>query len=348
MDNLCHTLVGATIGECGARKWTPLATATLIIGANLPDIDALAYFGNHVTALGFRRGWTHGILAVALWPVLLAGAMWLYDSMRRLRRPGTGTNQAKFVPLLVLALLAVLSHPLLDFLNTYGVRFLMPFSSRWFYGDTLFIADPWVWIVLALGIVTGRVIARRHARRGAGGGGAIPTAAFVPARIAAGLVLAYVVAMGFSGAWARRQVADYESARGMSGIGVMVAPVPADPLRRQLVLAVAGGYAIGRWDWTTTPHMGGPWRTIQSDADAPDARRAALTERGRRFLSWSRLPVVVTGGRDGCPSGDVCIRDARYDGQAWAEVAIPVPQPVSSIPSPAPRIPNPGIPGVTP
>ena len=43
MDNLCHTLVGAALGKAGLQKRTPLATAALLIGANLPDVDVLAY-----------------------------------------------------------------------------------------------------------------------------------------------------------------------------------------------------------------------------------------------------------------------------------------------------------------
>ena len=38
------------------------------------------------------------------------------------------------------------------FLNTYGTRLLEPFSHRWFYGDTLFIMDPWIWLMLILGL----------------------------------------------------------------------------------------------------------------------------------------------------------------------------------------------------
>ncbi len=30
----------------------------------------------------------------------------------------------------------------MDWLNSYGVRLLMPFSNRWFYGDALYIVDP--------------------------------------------------------------------------------------------------------------------------------------------------------------------------------------------------------------
>jgi inner membrane protein len=55
-----------------------------------------------------------------------------------------------------LAYLGVLSHPALDWLNTYGVRLLMPFDGRWFYGDTLFIIDPWFWLIAAAGVVLAR------------------------------------------------------------------------------------------------------------------------------------------------------------------------------------------------
>ena len=36
--------------------------------------------------------------------------------------------------------------------TSYGTRLLEPFSHRWFYGDTLFIMDPWIWLVLILGL----------------------------------------------------------------------------------------------------------------------------------------------------------------------------------------------------
>ncbi len=43
MDNLTHSLVGLALAESGLRRRTALATATLVIGANVPDIDALIY-----------------------------------------------------------------------------------------------------------------------------------------------------------------------------------------------------------------------------------------------------------------------------------------------------------------
>ena len=47
----------------------------------------------------------------------------------------------------------MLGQPLLDWLNTYGVRFLMPFDGTWFYGEALFIIDPGVWLLAGLTVV---------------------------------------------------------------------------------------------------------------------------------------------------------------------------------------------------
>ncbi len=40
------------------------------------------------------------------------------------------------------------THPLLDWTNNYGLRPLLPWSPRWFYGDLVFIIDPFLWVVL--------------------------------------------------------------------------------------------------------------------------------------------------------------------------------------------------------
>ena len=50
--------------------------------------------------------------------------------------------------LAALSYLAALTHPALDWLNTYGMRWWMPLSDRWSYGDAVFIMDPWLWLAL--------------------------------------------------------------------------------------------------------------------------------------------------------------------------------------------------------
>lgn len=152
MDNLTHSLVGAVLGQTGLKKKTGLAMPALIIGANLPDIDAACFFWLEGTEhLGFRRGITHGPPAMVLLPLILAGLLWGYDRWqdKRGKRP-EDRLPVSFKWLFLLSFIGCLSHPALDWLNVYGIRLLEPFSSQWFYGDTLFIIDVWLWALLGL------------------------------------------------------------------------------------------------------------------------------------------------------------------------------------------------------
>jgi inner membrane protein len=153
MDNLTHSLVGALIGQMGLKRKTGLAMPTLIIAANIPDIDAVAtLLGGH-QHLAIRRGITHGPIAMVVLPLLLWGIMLWFDRWQTKRE----TRPEKRLPvdakwLLALAYIGCLSHPLFDWFNSYGIRLLEPFSSQWFYGDTLFIIDVWIWIAMGLGL----------------------------------------------------------------------------------------------------------------------------------------------------------------------------------------------------
>lgn len=318
MDNLCHTLVGAALGEAGLRRKTPLAMAALVIAANAPDVDGVLYWLHRpVEALGFRRGWTHGVLAMALWPFVVTGLLLAWDRwVRRRRHP----DREPAVPraLLLLSLVAVLTHPLLDLLNTYGVRLLMPFSGHWFHGDTLFIVDPWMWLALGLGWV----LAWRRRRRAA-------PRPERPARWALAAATAYVLAMAASNLAARGIVRGAALAEAGPPVGrLMVSPLPLDPFHRAVVIQRGGGYEMGTFDWLAKPHYR-PERTIprETGLDAPAVLAAAAATRvGRIFLDWARFPVfdVVQAG----PGYEVLVADARYtlSGRArFGAVAIPVP-----------------------
>ena len=311
MDNLCHTLVGAALGEAGFARHKPLATATLLIGANLPDVDGFAYaFLDGPTSLAFRRGWTHGVLAMAVLPVLLAAVMVGWDQMIR-RRRHMEKMPARFRALLLPAFASVLSHPLLDFLNTYGVRFLYPFSKRWFYGDTLFIVDPWVWIALAIGIGVSRILHRRD-----------PMRAAAPARIALGAVTTYSALMMISGFAGRAIVRRAVVAAGFSPSScVLVSPVPLVPWRRTVVVEESNGYRYGNLRWTPRPVVELA-RELRARNDlGPEVAAARRLRRFRQFLVWARFPYYDVRREGG--SAVVTAGDARYPGRggSWAAVS---------------------------
>ena len=283
-----------------------------MIGANLPDVDVLAYLWGPGADLLFRRGWTHGVLALALWPFALTAGMVLLDrGLRRLRRerPSGGTRPRQ---LLLLSTISVLSHPILDTLNTYGVRWLMPFSERWFYGDTLFIVDPWLWLALATGVVLSR---RRHAAR--------------PARVALWLAFGYAVAMA-AGALAARRIAAAELAS-ISGAPVdrlLVSPLPVSPLRRSVVAEQGEVYRTGQFRWLGSPHLDPASLRVypKGPREHPAVKAATTSTLGRRFLAWARFPAFQLGES---PAGEAVVHivDLRYadrPGVRFGAVTIPV------------------------
>ena len=309
MDNIAHTLAGVALAEAGLRRRTGLATATLAIGANLPDVDALIYVvGSSVDALAFRRGWTHGILAMLILPFALTGIMIGWDRFVRRRRADPGDPiDARW--LLALAAIGIWSHPLLDLLNTYGVRLLMPFSNRWFYGDTLFIVDPWLWGALAIGIVLSRVRRRRDA----------PAPEF-PTRVAIAALAVYIAIMAASSRFGRSIVGRQASGGGMGW--TMVAPLPVTPFRRAVVRDLDSFYETGTLTWTPRLRYDAGNR-VPSGRTRPGVDAAQRTDDVTAFLSWSRFPLFTTvPGRD---STLVRITDMRYPGQPWASVEVVVP-----------------------
>jgi inner membrane protein len=303
MDNLTHTLVGLALAESGLKRTTRLATAALIVGANLPDVDGLVYlFGSGTDGLAFRRGWTHGVLAMILLPPLLVAVLLGWHRLRGKSRDGLRVGW-----LVTLAAVAIWSHPLLDLLNTYGVRLLIPFSGRWFYGDALFIVDPWLWVTLLLGILL--------ARRARG-----PSSAGRPAQAALLVASVYALLMAAGSRIAERRLDREAPAPAQRSLA---SPVPGNPLRRETVRQLDGGYERGRlrlipWEFL-------PLGTSPSGADLAGAAAAARTAPGAAFLAWARFPYYRTVSVG--DSLDVTIADARYGGggnRSWASVTVRV------------------------
>lgn len=147
LDNLTHSLVGAAIGKSGAERTTPLATATLVVAANIPDIDMVGFVRGEYFSLAFRRGITHGWPALLVLPFVVTGLMLAWDRwVRRRRDPDADPADPKW--LLALSAVGVVTHPSLDWLNIYGMRWSLPFDGTWTYGDSLFIIDPSIWLLL--------------------------------------------------------------------------------------------------------------------------------------------------------------------------------------------------------
>jgi len=148
MENLSHTLFGLVLSKAGLEEASPLTTTALVISSNLPDVDSL--LGIRSGSLGYikyHRGITHSFIGITCLAAVLTLVLVYVDRRLRLRRDPF-FRPARPGRIFWVSILGGLGHLLLDFTNNYGVRPLLPFSGRWFYGDLIFIADPWIWLIL--------------------------------------------------------------------------------------------------------------------------------------------------------------------------------------------------------
>ena len=163
MDNLTHSLAGLIIADAALalrqRGATPpssprfraAALATSVFANNAPDLD-FVYTGITQGRLGYllhHRGHTHTLAAV-LPLALLSLALGLLVS----RLGPRSLASADRATLAGLAVLGGLVHVAFDFCNNYGVHPFWPAYSGWFYGDAIFIVDPWL-LLITLGMALG-------------------------------------------------------------------------------------------------------------------------------------------------------------------------------------------------
>jgi len=302
MDNFCHTLVGAAFGEAGLKRRTRFGNPTLMIAANLPDIDVLS-FVTDTNPISFRRGWTHGVLAQLLLPVIFTAVMYAIGRLRPRRQDaGLAPNEVEGPPLhagwlLLLSYIGVYSHVFLDFLNNYGVRLLAPLDWRWFYGDALFIADVWLWLMLGVGVW----LARRQRR---------------PATAGAALVFAsgYIAIMLVSAQTARAVVSNtWRDVRGSAPRALMVGPVPFTPFARVVIVDAGDHYETGLFRWWSMSVSFDP-APIPKNAGDPRVKKARSEPPVRDFLVWARFPFwTITPEKDGTR---VNVGDVRFMSQS--------------------------------
>ena len=135
MDNLTHTATGLFLSRAGLNRWTPQASAILMLAANAPDVDVVSVAGGTVSHLHYHRHLTHSLIAMpvmAILCVLLVRAV----SRKPVSTPA-GRVCGCYDP--------VPSHLALDYTNGYGIRLLLPFSQEFYRLEWTSVIDLWIW-----------------------------------------------------------------------------------------------------------------------------------------------------------------------------------------------------------
>ncbi len=282
MDNLTHSAVGLFLSRAGLNRWTPQATAILILAANAPDIDVVSAIGGSVGYLHYHRHLTHSILAMPVMALLCVALVRLIS-----RKP------VRWVGAFAAAMIGVASHLLLDYTNGYGIRLLLPFSPDYYRLEWTGVIDPWVWAVFLLALaapflarLVGSEITSGSARRRYPGRG-WPIFALV-------FVLLYDGARGVLHA---RAIGELQSRIYQNETPLLVAAVPTvNPLRWRGIVETSDFYSLSEMN-LAQPFDPDRARILHKPESAPAMLVAKPTEpfqvmlRFAEFPLWSAVPA---------------------------------------------------------
>jgi inner membrane protein len=311
LEPITHFLTGACMGRAGLNRKTALATLTLTLAAEAPDLDVLGSFRGSAFGFAHHRGFTHSFVGVPLDALVVVGFVYLLW-----RLGGRKIKDPKLPPrwglLFLYACLAGLI--LLDFTNHYGVRPLWPFSEKWYSWDIVFIVEPVILAFLILGLVVPSIfglIDREIGARSRGPRG----------RVAATLALAGVALVWGLRDYEHRRAVNALEARSYNGadpIRASAYPKPIDPFHWDGVVETPAFFALGPVD-SMAPEVDpeGRLEIRYKPEETPVTLAAKNSYIGRAFLDWARYPITETETLQPPQQGSIVLfQDLRYAGSA--------------------------------
>ena len=310
MEPVTHFMTGAVLARAGFNRKAAYATLAMTLAAEAPDLDVLWGFKGPVAALEHHRGWTHTLIGLPLEAAVVVGVICLGHKWRIRRGEARTKAPVRWTVLYGCALIALLSHILLDWTNNYGVRPFFPFDPQWYAGSFVFVFEPVMFVLLLMaliapwlfGLVSSEVGARRQPFRGRGW---------------AITALAGIVLLWGWRAWGRQQAlalargADYGGAQVLR---VTADPYPINPFRWQTVAETPLFFQTATVD-TLSGSV-----TTNAQADVfykPPTTLASLVAKrswlGQVYLDWSKPYMLVTdSGVDPDGLSVVTFRNLRF------------------------------------
>lgn len=299
LEPITHFLTGAVLARAGFNRKTALATATMTLAAEAPDLDVFWGFKRPVLGFAHHRGFTHSFLGLVLVSAVVTGFMYMVWLLRG-RRSSIPTLPPRWGLLFLFAYIAGLSHILLDFTNNYGVRPFWPFWEKWFSWDIVFIVEPALYLFLLVGLTLPVLFS--------------PHTLLPHGRTAARLALICVV-----GLYAIR---DYEHRKALYALGRQqfksAAPVRASVypyywnlFRWYAVAETNDFFATSDIDSRTGELNRAELEFFPKRPETPETLAAKRSYLGRVYLDWARYPLVTetSAGQDYV----VHFQDLRFD-----------------------------------
>jgi inner membrane protein len=315
MDPITHLMTGAVLARTGFNRKAAYATLAMTLAAEAPDLDVLWSIRGPIAAFQHHRGWTHTLIGLPLEAGVVVGAVWLFHRWRLKRNRSTKkAAPVRWGLLYGFALIALLSHLLLDWTNNYGLRPFFPFNPRWYDGSLVFIVEPVMLAVLLIallapplfGLINSEVGVRKPAFRGRGW--------------AIAAIVAIVTLWGWRAVEQQKAIqlalnGDYGSiANNAQILRVTAEPFPINPFRWEAIIETPDFYqfaAIDTFNGTiaTNEHADIFYKPSTTLATLV-AKRSWL---GEIYLDWSKLPLVTQTNIDPVTGETtVTFRDLRF------------------------------------
>ncbi len=304
-------LTGACISRAGLNRKTGLATLTLVLAAEAPDLDILLYFRNPLTGFAHHRGLTHSFVGVPLVAAFVTALVYGFHRLRNNSRPAPAhaiRPRPRWGLLFIYACLGGLSHILLDFTNSYGVRPLEPFSYRWHSWDIVSIVEPLILLALIaglglpvlFGLISEEIGARHHGPRGRG-------AAIVA-------LLAVVAVWGVRDYQHRHALAAMQSLlyHGAEPVRISAYPYATNPFVWHGVVETSDFFEMMQVDSLNSEvDPGGGSQTRYKPEETAATLAAKKSNLGRVYLDWAAYPITE---QEPQPEGGYVVRfyDLRY------------------------------------
>ncbi|AVS74257.1 metal-dependent hydrolase [Paracidovorax cattleyae] len=222
MDSLTQIALGSAVSLAAMGRRTTAWKAALwgAVAGTLPDLDALIDHGDPIANMVLHRADSHALLYLSLLAPFLGGLA--------ARLHGESIQWKRWWLALWLALV---THPLLDWMTVYGTQLLRPFTDHPYGVGSIFIIDPLYTVPLIVGVVAALAVSGRRGLRWNTAGLWLSTAylswGFAVQQHVAGIARTSLEAIGCPAS------------------EVLVTPTPFNTLAWRVVAMVPGQYAEG-------------------------------------------------------------------------------------------------------
>ena len=299
LEPITHFLTGAVLARAGFNRKTALATATMTLAAEAPDLDVFWGFKGPVVGFAHHRGFTHSFVGLILVSAVVTGLMYLIWRLR-----GRKTNLPDLPPrwglLFLFAYIAGLSHILLDYTNNYGVRPFWPFWEKWYSWDIVFIVEPALYLILVAGLVLPMIFSQHEA-------------------LPRGRRFAITALICMAGLYAardhehRKAVLALKQSRFNTAVPVRVSAYPYywHLFRWYAVAETKDFFASADIDSRTGEVNRGELEFVSKPPETEVTFAAKSCYLGRVYLDWAQYPLVTQTSSG--TSWVVHFRDLRYD-----------------------------------